>query len=215
MAIEFGENADGYGVLSSILAIGSLAGALLAARRDKARIRVIVYSAGGFGVASLVSSFMPLYSLYAVTLVFVGFCTVSMLTTANGYVQTMTDPALRGRVLALYMAILMGATPVGAPIIGWVATEFGPRTAIQVGAVAGLLACAIGATWMLSSGRLHRHETKRFRLTLDETVPIRVVDAPEEYSDEVAGTTPIPLPSAAERDAAAPSSCPAGAASRA
>jgi MFS family permease len=150
-----------------------------------------------------------------VTLVFVGFCTVSMLTTANGYVQTMTDPALRGRVLALYMAILMGATPVGAPIIGWVATEFGPRTAIQVGAVAGLLACAIGATWMLSSGRLHRHETKRFRLTLDETVPIRVVDAPEEYSDEVAGTTPIPLPSAAERDAAAPSSCPAGAASRA
>jgi MFS family permease len=215
MAIEFGENADGYGVLSSILAIGSLAGALLAARRDKARIRVIVYSAGGFGVASLVSSFMPLYTLYAVTLVFVGFCTVSMLTTANGYVQTMTDPALRGRVLALYMAILMGATPVGAPIIGWVATAFGPRTAIQVGAVAGLLACAIGATWMLSSGRLHRHETKRFRLTLDETVPIRVVDAPEEYSDEVAGTTPIPLPAPAERDAASAPPCPANAASRA
>jgi len=201
MAVEFGENAGGYGVLSSVLAIGSLAGALLAARRDRARIRVVVYSAGGFGVASLVSSVMPLYSLYAVTLVFVGFCTVSLLTTANGYVQTMTDPALRGRVLALYMAILMGATPVGAPIIGWVATAFGPRTAIQVGAVAGLLACAIGATWMLTSGRLHRDETKRFRFTLDETVPIRVVDTPEEYSDEVAATTPIPLPSP-ERDGA-------------
>ncbi|MBU4465635.1 MAG: MFS transporter, partial [Actinobacteria bacterium] len=130
MAIEFGQQADGYGILSSILAIGSLTGALLAARRDRARMRVVIVATGGFGIASLVSSFMPSYGLYAVVLVFVGFCTVSMLTTANGYVQTTTDPALRGRVLALYMAILMGSTPVGAPIAGWVATTFGPRAAI-------------------------------------------------------------------------------------
>jgi MFS family permease len=192
MAIEFGQDADGYGLLSSVLAIGSLAGALLSARRDRARMRVVIYAAGGFGLVSLASSFMPLYALYAATLVFVGFCTVTMLTTANGYVQTTTDPALRGRVLALYMAVLMGATPIGAPIVGWVATDFGPRTAIQVGAAAGLLACTIGGAWVVASGRMHRHETSRFRLTIDETRPIRVA-VPEEFSDEVAETTPIAL----------------------
>ncbi|MBN9176526.1 MAG: MFS transporter [Microbacterium sp.] len=196
MAIEFGRNADGYGLLSSVLAIGSLAGALLAARRDRARMRVVMYAAGGFGVVSLVSATMPLYVLYAAMLVLVGFCTVSMMTTANGYVQTTTDPALRGRVMALYMAILMGSTPIGAPIAGWVADTFGPRVAISVGGVAGLVAFAIGFCWLLYSGRLHRNDSRRFVLTLDETRPIAVVAAvaPEEFSDEVAGTTPIRLP---------------------
>ena len=106
---------------------------------------------------------------------FTGFAVVTMLTTANGYVQTTTDPALRGRVLALYMAILMGGTPIGAPIVGWVAAEFGPRVAILVGAAAAFVAFAIGATWLLVSGRLHRHERKRFRLTIDETRPLSVV----------------------------------------
>lgn len=195
MAIEFGKDAAGYGLLSSVLAIGSLAGALLAARRDRARMRVIIFAAAGFGVASVISAFMPLYGLYAVMLIFVGFSTVSMLTTANGYVQTTTDPALRGRVLALYMAVIMGSTPIGAPIAGWIATTFGPRTAILVGGASALIACAIGVMWTISSGRVHRHESKRFRLTIDETLPVRVI-APEEFSDAVASTTPIPLPPA-------------------
>ncbi|MGC5224251.1 MFS transporter [Micromonospora sp. DT81.3] len=193
MAIEFGQGADGFGLLSSILAIGSLAGALLAARRDQARIRVVVLALLGFAIASVASTLMPGYWSYAATLTLVGFAVVTVMTTANGYVQTTTDPALRGRVLALYMAVIMGGTPVGAPIVGWVAAEFGPRAAILVGATAGLVAFLIGVTWMLASGRVHRHASKRFRLTLDETRPLRVV-SPEEYSDAVAGTTPIPLP---------------------
>ena len=197
MAIEFGRDADGYGLLSSILAIGSLAGALMAARRDRARIRVVIVGAGLFAVAATVSAFMPTYWLYALTLMFTGFAVVTTLTTANGYVQTTTDPALRGRVLALYMAILMGGTPVGAPIVGWVADQFGPRAAIGLGAIAAFVAFGVGVTWMLVSGRVHRSETRRFALSLDETRPISVV-APEEFSDEVAGTTPIPLPDAPE-----------------
>ncbi len=196
MAIEFGAGADGYGVLSSILAIGSLAGALLAARRDRARVRVVVFAAGGFGVAAFLSSAMPSYALYGVTLVLIGFMTVTLLTTANGYVQITTDPALRGRVLALYMAVIMGSTPVGAPIAGWVADAFGPRAAIMLGGAAGLIACAIGAVWMLTSGRVHRDERRRFALTLDETRPVSVIDerSPAEFSDEAAITTPIRLP---------------------
>ncbi|WP_246539381.1 MFS transporter [Microbacterium flavum] len=196
MAIEFGKDADGYGLLSSILAIGSLTGALLAARRERARIRMVIVGTGLFALAATVSAFMPTYVLYAVTLMFTGFAVVTTMTTANGYVQTTTDPALRGRVLALYMAILMGGTPIGAPIVGWVADAYGPRAAILVGAGAAFVAFGIGATWMLASGRVHRHEHRRFALSLDETRPITLVDAvaPEEFSDEVAGTTPIRLP---------------------
>src|SRR5690606_2503534 len=193
MALEFHQGADGYGLLSSVLAIGSLAGALLAARRDRARVRVIVISAAGFGVASLVSALMPSYWSYAAVLVFVGFSTVTMLTTANGYVQTTTDAALRGRVLALYMAVVMGSTPIGAPIAGWITDIAGPRAAIVVGGVAGLVAMAIGLAWIIGSGRLRRAENARFRLTIDETMPISIpgVD-PVEFSDEVAAaTTPI------------------------
>ncbi len=198
MALEFGQAADGYGLLSSILAIGSLAGALLAARRDRARIRLVIVGTGLFAVAGVISAFMPNYWLYALTLMFTGFAVVTTLTTANGYVQTTTDPALRGRVLALYMAILMGGTPIGAPIVGWVAGEFGPRAAILLGAAAAAVAFAIGLGWLLISGRLHRHERRRFGLSLDETRPIDVV-TPEEFSDEVAGTTPITLPEPTRR----------------
>lgn len=193
MAIEFDSGADGYGVLSSILAIGSLVGALLAARRDRARVRVMIAAAGGFGVAAFVSSAMPSYISYAVTLMFIGFMIVTLLTTANGYVQITTDAALRGRVLALYMAVIMGSTPVGAPIAGGVADVFGPRAAIVLGGAAGLVACLIGTIWVLSSGRLHRRTESRFLLTLDETRPLAVVDEadPVEFSDEAAQTTPI------------------------
>lgn len=190
MALEFGQEADGYGLLSSILAIGSLAGALLAARRDQARLRLVVLGAGLFALALGASAFMPTYWLYAATLMVTGFAVVTTLTTANGYVQTTTDPAVRGRVLALYVAILMGGAPLGAPIVGWVAAQFGPRTAILVGAAAALVSFAIGAVWVLTSGRLHRSPTRRFRLTLDETRPISVVaPEPEEFSDEVAAAT--------------------------
>ncbi len=196
MALEFGAGADGYGVLSSVLAIGSLIGALLAARRDRARVRVVILAAGGFGIAAFVSAAMPSYLSYAVTLTFTGFMIVTLLTTANGYVQITTDPALRGRVLALYMAVIMGSTPVGAPIAGWVADTFGPRAAIMLGGTAGFIACAIGVTWVLTSGRLRREESSRFRLTLDETRPLRVVQPvePVDYTEKAAATTPIRLP---------------------
>ena len=201
MALEFGAGADGYGVLSSVLAIGSLIGALLAARRDRARVRVVILAAGGFGIAAFVSSAMPTYASYAVTLTFTGFMIVTLLTTANGYVQITTDPALRGRVLALYMAVIMGSTPIGAPIAGWVADTFGPRAAIMLGGTAGFVACAIGVIWVATSGRLRRDENRRFLLTLDETRPLRVIEVdPIEFSDEAAVTTPIRSPKKRDAD---------------
>lgn len=193
MALEFGREADGYGLLSSVLAIGSLAGALLAARRARAQMRVIILSAGGFAASALTASLMPSYWLFAAALVFVGFSVVTLLTTANGYVQTTTDPALRGRVLAVYMAVIMGATPIGAPIAGWIVDAVSPRAAIAFGGIMAGVAFAIGTIWTLRSGRVHRVENSRFRLTLDETLPITVIAEREAIGDVSTITTPIRL----------------------
>lgn len=199
MALEFGREADGFGLLSSIIAVGSLAGALMAARRDRARLRVVIAASGAFAVIAFVSSLMPTYTLYAIVIIGIGFATVTVLTTANGYVQTTTPPEVRGRVMAIYMAILMGGTPVGAPIVGWVAAEWGPRAAINLGAAGGLAACLIGLVWLLASGRVHRHQQRRLAFTIDDTTSIRIVEpAPEEFSDEIAGTTAIPVISEAD-----------------
>ncbi|RWZ52793.1 MFS transporter [Labedella phragmitis] len=199
MAVEFGRGAGEYGLLSSILAIGSLTGALLAARRERARLRVVILASAGFGLAAITSSLMPTFWTFGVSLILIGFATVTMLTTANGYVQTTTEPAVRGRVMALYMAILMGGTPVGAPIVGAVANAFGPRWALVVGGVAGIIASVIALTWLVIAKdlrvRFSRHV--RFGVALEYTGkqrarPTGVV--PEDFSEQVALTSPIPIP---------------------
>lgn len=149
MAVEFGRGAGEYGLLNSILAIGSLTGALMAAKRERARLRIIIVAAGLFGAAVALSAVMPLYWLFAASTVFIGFGAVTMLTTANGYVQTTTDPLLRGRVMALYMAILSGGTPIGAPIVGAVANAWGPRWALGLAAVAAGVAALVSLAWLV------------------------------------------------------------------
>lgn len=185
MALEFGRDADGFGLLSSILAIGSLAGALLAARRDRARLRVVIGGTLLFALAASVSSVMPGYWAYAVTLMFTGFAVVTMLTTANGYVQTTTDPAMRGRVMALYIAIFMGGTPIGAPLVGWVAATLGPRWALGVGAASGILAAGIAAIYWI--------RTRQVRLAWDgdRRWPIAVRYGTSSDADRELATTEI------------------------
>ena len=195
MAVEFGKGAGEYGVLSSVLAIGSLTGALLAAQRARARMRMVIGAAGLFGVAALTASLMPSYWSFAAVLTVVGFSTVTMLTTANGLVQTSTDAAVRGRVMALYMAILMGGTPVGAPIVGWVANTLGPRWALGLGALAGFVACAIGLTYGVVRHhlRLRVAPDSRWRLQFTHDGVVSPV-TPEDFSEQIALTSPIPLP---------------------
>ncbi|RWZ68054.1 MFS transporter [Labedella populi] len=199
MAVEFGRGAGEYGLLSSILAIGSLTGALLAARRERARLRVVILASAGFGLAAITSSLMPTFWTFGVSLILIGFATVTMLTTANGYVQTTTEPAVRGRVMALYMAILMGGTPIGAPIVGAVANAFGPRWALIVGGVAGLVAAVIAFTWLVIAKdlRVRRSRDARLGVAVEYTGkqrarPTSVV--PEDFSEQVALTSPITIP---------------------
>jgi len=125
---------------------------------------VIIVAAAFFGLAVLTSALMPSYWLFAASTVFIGFGAVTLLTTANGYVQTTTEPLLRGRVMALYMAILSGGTPVGAPIVGAVANAWGPRWALGVAAVAAGGAALIGLGWLVVARglRVVRHPRVRW-----------------------------------------------------
>ncbi len=143
---EFGLGAQTYGVLGSVLGIGSLLGALLAARRKGApSLRFVVVSALVFAVLIGLSGATPTYLLYAVTLPLVGLSALITLTSTNMYVQTHVDPQMRGRVMALYFTVLMGGTPIGSPLLGMLAEWLGPRAPLIGGALvqAGLIVLVV------------------------------------------------------------------------
>lgn len=179
MAVSFHQGADGFGILSSIMAIGSVLGALLAARREKPRIRIVTLAATGFGLATLTAALMPSYWAFATVLIVVGLSSLTMMTAANAYVQTTTSPAMRGRVMALYMAIFAGGTPIGAPLVGWVANVAGPRWALGVASLSGFAAAAVAVGWMIVArhARLHLREDDHFKVRLSYR-PQRPAKAP-------------------------------------
>lgn len=128
MATEvYGKGASEYGLLGTTMAIGSLSGALLAARRGRPRHRLVILSALGFGFAEIVGGLLPTYLTFAIWTPVLGLLALTMITAANATVQLSVSPELRGRVMALYMMIFMGGTPLGAPIVGWVGETFGAR----------------------------------------------------------------------------------------
>ncbi len=143
---EFHKGATEYGLLGSVLAIGSLVAALLAARRKNLRLRVLLVALAGFTLFSGLAALAPGYVVFALVLIPIGLCTMTALTAANTMVQLSVEPVMRGRVMALYMAIFLGGTPLGSPVIGWLGDVAGARWTIGVGTVAvglSLVAVAI------------------------------------------------------------------------
>ncbi|MEO7587984.1 MAG: MFS transporter [Arachnia sp.] len=148
----YGKGAAEFGLLGSFMAIGTLAGALMAARRGTPRLRTLLGALGAFSIACFLAGLAPSYIAFALLLIPCGFFALTVMTTANSTVQLSTQPEFRGRVMALYMAIFMGGTPLGAPIIGWVGDAFGPRWTLLAGAIAcGVTFLAVG--WFLLSRR--------------------------------------------------------------
>ena len=137
MATEvFDKGASEYGLLGTTLAIGSLSGALLAARRVRIRHRLVILAALAFGVAEIAAGVMPSYLTFALWTPVLGLASLTMITSANATFQMSVAPAMRGRVMALYMMVFMGGTPLGAPIIGWVGEMFGARWTLVGGGLA-------------------------------------------------------------------------------
>ena len=155
----YGKGASEFGLLGSFMAIGSLAGALMSARRSTIRVRLLVVAALGFGSAEIAAALMPSYVLFALMCPVIGFCTLTLLNSANATMQLESDPVYRGRVMALYMTIVMGGTPLGSPVIGWVGETFGARWTLILGGVLVIVGAGLASMLLLrSNARSERAE---------------------------------------------------------
>jgi MFS family permease len=154
----FHTDARGYGLLSSIMAIGTVAGALLAAGRNQPRFMSLLVGAAIFGLGCTLAALAPNYWLFAAALVVIGVAALTLTNTSNSLMQLTTEPTMRGRVMALRLAIALGGTPIGAPIVGWVADHLGPRWALGVGAASGFAAAIVAIYAMTRKIHLPRRD---------------------------------------------------------
>ncbi len=162
MATEvYHEGATEYGLLGTTMAIGSLAGALLAARRGRPRHRLVILSAIAFGVSEIVAGLLPSYVTFAIWTPVLGLTALTMITAANATIQLSVSPALRGRVMALYMMIFMGGTPLGAPIVGWVGETFGARWTLIGGGGLTVLGTLLAVVMFSRAKGLNTPENRR------------------------------------------------------
>jgi MFS family permease len=144
MAVSvFHTDARGYGALSSIMAIGTVCGALIGAGRSRPQFGSLLVGAAVFGLGCALAGVAPSYWLFGAALVVIGVAALTFTNTTNSLMQLSTEPAMRGRVMALRVSIALGGTPIGAPIVGWVADTFGPRWALGVGAASGFAAAGV------------------------------------------------------------------------
>lgn len=157
MAVRvFHSGASGYGVLSSMMAIGTITGALIAAGRARSTFAQLITGTATFGLGCTFAALAPGYWSFGAALVMIGIASLSFLNSSNSLMQLTTEPMMRGRVMAIRMAIVMGGTPLGAPLVGWVADHFGPRQALAVGAAAGFLAALVGLAHCARDNDLNR-----------------------------------------------------------
>ncbi|WP_231703064.1 MFS transporter [Tsukamurella asaccharolytica] len=146
----FGLGADAYGLLSTVLAVGTLTGALLAARRTgRASLRTCLVGGFAFGVASVLAGLAPWFWLVAVLLAFVGLLQMAFTTSAMSIMQLSVDPEYRGRVMGIYMLAFLGGTPLGAPLLGAIADVTTPAAPLLVGGVVSAVTCALCGLYAL------------------------------------------------------------------
>ncbi|MDU0967529.1 MAG: MFS transporter [Actinomycetaceae bacterium] len=131
----YGKGAGEYGLLGSVMAIGSLGGALVAARRSRPRVALVFGSALAYGVCQTILALAPTYTWYAILLIPTGFLMLTVITAANATIQVSTPPEVRGRVLSIYFLFYLGVTPLGSPLVGWIAEQFGARWSVGIGGV--------------------------------------------------------------------------------
>ncbi|MEE1755698.1 MFS transporter [Streptomyces sp. SP18CS02] len=139
----FHVGAGTYGFLNTLMAAGSLVGALLAARRGSSRLRMLVGAAVLFGLLEIAAALSPSFWLFALLLVPIGMIGLTVNVTANSSVQMATDPVMRGRVMSLYMMVFVGGTPLGAPLLGWITDTYGARVGFAVGGAVSMAAAVL------------------------------------------------------------------------
>jgi MFS family permease len=144
--------AQTYTALAVAMGVGSVAGALAAGARGRADPRLLVGAAAAFGIAELLVAAAPSIPLQLAALIPLGAVSVTFAAGVNSAMQLAVDPAMRGRVMALYSVVFLGSTPIGAPLVGWIAQVAGPRAGLVLGAAAALVAAVGGAIAFARAG---------------------------------------------------------------
>ncbi len=154
----FHAGAGAFGVASAVFAAGALVGALLAARRRRPSAALLAVTAVVFGTLEMITALMPGYWLFLAALVPTGLTLLTFTTTANSTTQLGTAPEMRGRVMGLYLLVFLGGTPLGAPLVGWVAEQFGPRISLLAGGVISAAAALVVAAMLSRSRRVRMRD---------------------------------------------------------
>jgi MFS family permease len=155
---EFGGGAAAYGVMASVMGCGAVVGGLVSAAGSRPRARSLCLAAIGWGIAITAAALAPSMALELVTLVFVGYGSITFNSYAKTALQLAARPEMRGRVMALWALAWQGSTPIGGPLVGWIAQVADPRWSLIVGGVPTLL-CGLLAWPALT--RIDRRATDR------------------------------------------------------
>ena len=175
MAVNVFHSGSGkYGALRAVMAIGSVSGALMAAGREMPGFGLLIGSTALFGAGFALSAVMPTYALFGASLIVLGVAVQTFMTSSNSLVQLTTEPDMRGRVMAILIAVTLGGTPIGAPICGWAVDHFGARWAMGVSGLSGFIAAGIGLWYMI------RHRGLTFSR---EGARLRVRFSPDPFPD--------------------------------
>ncbi|HEY5836237.1 MFS transporter [Streptomyces sp.] len=178
----FHSGASTYGLLNTLMAAGSLLGALLAARRGRTRLRMLAFAAAAFGLLEAAAALAPSFWVFAALLVPIGVFGLTINTTANASVQLASDPVMRGRVMSLFMMVFVGGTPIGGPIMGWVTDTYGARAGfLSGGLISAAAALGVGIVLVRAGGlRLQLSLRRRKDQPMISFVPRRTEPAPPE-----------------------------------
>jgi MFS family permease len=151
--VVFGTGAGAFGLASTMFAVGALGGALLAARRARPGMRLLLTTALVFGVLEVATGLMPTFWSFLAMLVPTGLALLTFTTAANSTTQLGTTPAVRGRVMGLYMLVFLGGAPLGSPLVGWMAEQFGARVSLIAGGMISAMAAVVVALLLARSRR--------------------------------------------------------------
>ncbi|HEY7223129.1 MAG TPA: MFS transporter [Micromonosporaceae bacterium] len=171
----FGTGAQQFGLLTTALAVGALAGSLVSgARRSRPSVYAVLGSGTAFGLLETVAGLAPTFWTTAFLLVPTGFFMIFFAQATNQRLQLGVEPEYRGRVMALFVLVFMGTTPVGGPLVGFVSEHIGPRAGIWGGGMVCFAAALTALVW-----HLHR-SGERLRVTLHPLPHLEVVPAPAQ-----------------------------------
>ena len=167
----FGVGAGGYGFFNTMIAVGSLVGALASTRRASVRLRSVVTTIALAGALQAAAGFVPGIVPFSLLLVTVGVASLLFLTAANSLVQMSSNMGIRGRVMSLYVLVLLGGQAVGGPLMGWVVERFGVHTGMVIaGGVPAVAAVVVGIV-------LARRKELRLAVRLRRALPIVTIVA--------------------------------------